>query len=87
MVKIHHGRRYDTDQGASNSGETFTRIPIGKPQLWRCIMAEINVGNKAPDFTLPISLEDKMTLSDVLKDKKVVLVFYLFDFAGDMEGL
>ena len=50
-------------------------------------MAEINVGNKAPDFTLPISLEDKMTLSDVLKDKKVVLVFYLFDFAGDMEGL
>ena len=50
-------------------------------------MAEINVCNKAPDFTLPISLEDKMTLSDVLKDKKVVLVFYLFDFAGDMEGL
>lgn len=50
-------------------------------------MAEINVGNKVPDFTLPISLEDKMTLSDVLKDKKVVLVFYLFDFAGDLEGL
>jgi len=50
-------------------------------------MAEINVGDKAPDFTLPTTLEDKMSLSDVLKDKKAVLVFYLFDFAGDLEGL
>ncbi len=50
-------------------------------------MAEINVGDKAPDFTLPTTLEDKMSLGDVLKDKKVVLVFYLFDFAGDLEGL
>ena len=50
-------------------------------------MADINVGDKAPDFSLPVTLEDKMTLSDVLKDKKVVLAFYLFDFAGDLEGL
>jgi peroxiredoxin len=50
-------------------------------------MADIKVGDKAPDFSLPISLEDKMILSDVLKDKKVVLAFYIFDFAGDLEGL
>ena len=50
-------------------------------------MADINVGDKAPDFSLPITLQDKMTLSDVLKEKKVVLVFYIFDFAGDLEGL
>jgi len=50
-------------------------------------MADINVGDKAPDFSLPVTLQDKMTLSDVLKDKKVVLAFYLFDFAGDLEGL
>ena len=50
-------------------------------------MADINVGDKAPDFSLPVTLEDKVTLSDVLKDKKVVLAFYLFDFAGDLEGL
>lgn len=50
-------------------------------------MADINVGDKAPDFSLPLTLEDKVTLSDVLKDKKVVLAFYLFDFAGDLEGL
>jgi len=50
-------------------------------------MAEINVGDKAPDFSLPVTLQDKMTLSDVLKDKKVVLAFYIFDFAGDLKGL
>jgi peroxiredoxin len=50
-------------------------------------MANINVGDKAPDFSLPVTLEEKMTLSDILKEKKVVLAFYLFDFAGDWEGL
>ena len=50
-------------------------------------MANIQVGDKAPDFSLPITLTDKMALSDVLKDKKVVLAFYIFDFAGDREGL
>jgi peroxiredoxin len=50
-------------------------------------MADINVGDKAPDFSLPITLEDKITLSNMLKDKKVVLAFYIFDFAGDLEGL
>jgi len=50
-------------------------------------MADINVGDKAPDFSLPITLQDKMTLSDVLKDKKVVLAFYVFDFSGNLEGL
>ena len=50
-------------------------------------MADIRVGDKAPDFSLPITLQDKVTLSDVLKGKKVVLAFYIFDFAGDLEGL
>jgi hypothetical protein len=55
--------------------------------LRRFIMADINVGDKAPDFSLPITLKEKVTLSDILKDKKVVLAFYIFDFAGDLEGL
>ena len=50
-------------------------------------MADINVGDKALDFSLPLTLEEKMTLSNVLKEKKVILAFYLFDFAGDWEGL
>jgi peroxiredoxin len=50
-------------------------------------MPDVNVGDKAPNFSLPITLEEKMTLHDVLKDKKVVLAFYIFDFAGDLKGL
>ena len=29
-------------------------------------MADISIGDKAPDFSLPITLQEKMTLSDVL---------------------
>ena len=50
-------------------------------------MADLKVGDKAPDFSLPIALDKKVTLSDVLKEKKVVLAFYIFDFAGDWESL
>ncbi len=50
-------------------------------------MADVNVGDKAPDFSLPISFDETVTLSEVLKEKTVVLAFYIFDFAGDWEGL
>ena len=50
-------------------------------------MTDLKVGDKAPDFSLPITLEEKVTLGDVLKEKKVVLAFYIFDFAGDWGGL
>ncbi len=43
----------------------------------------IEVGDKAPDFTLTSHMGDKVTLSEVLKDKKaVVLAFYVLDFTG-----
>ena len=48
---------------------------------------QVNVGDKAPDFSLPRTLRDKTTLSDLLQNKKVVLAFYLFDFAGDAGSL
>jgi peroxiredoxin len=48
---------------------------------------EINVGDKAPNFSLPSTLTDKVALSDLLQEKKVVLAFYIFDFAGDADGL
>jgi peroxiredoxin len=50
-------------------------------------MADLKVGDKAPDFSLPITLDEKVTLGDLLKEKKVVLAFYIFDFAGDWESL
>jgi len=48
---------------------------------------QVNVNDKAPDFSLPRTLEEKVTLSDLLDDKKVVLAFYIFDFAGDADAL
>ncbi|MBD3383311.1 thioredoxin-dependent thiol peroxidase [candidate division KSB1 bacterium] len=36
----------------------------------------LNVGDKAPDFTLPASTGGKISLSDYLNKKRVVLYFY-----------
>ncbi len=38
-------------------------------------MAELKVGEKAPDFTLPIRDDGELSLKK-LKDKKVILYFY-----------
>jgi peroxiredoxin Q/BCP len=45
-------------------------------------MATPDVGQKAPDFTLPISREQKVGLKDYLAKKNVVLAFYPLDFTG-----
>lgn len=36
----------------------------------------LNVGDKAPDFTLPSAIESKITLSELLKDGPVVMTWY-----------
>ncbi len=41
----------------------------------------IDVGVKAPDFTLPSTVGDKFTLSEHLGRENVVLSFYVFDFS------
>ena len=41
---------------------------------------ELEVGAVAPDFTLPAHTEGDVTLSS-LRGKKVVLLFYVFDFS------
>jgi peroxiredoxin len=45
-------------------------------------MAMPNVGDKAPDFSLPVSREQKVGLRDFLGKKNVVLAFYPLDFTG-----
>ena len=45
-------------------------------------MAEPQVGEAAPDFTLPRTLEESVTLSEMLKQGPVVLHFYCFDFGA-----
>ena len=42
----------------------------------------LNVGDKAPDFTLPSTTGEKISLSQFRGQKPVVLFFYLFAFGG-----
>ena len=43
-------------------------------------MAE--VGDMAPDFTLPAHTGEAVTLSDYRGDKNVILSFHIFSFTG-----
>ena len=45
----------------------------------------IKVGDKAPDFTVVNEDNEPVTLSELI-NKKVVLVFYPFDFSGICQG-
>lgn len=42
-------------------------------------MARLEIGNRAPDFTLPSSNGEKISLSQFLGKKKVVIFFYPMD--------
>ncbi len=42
----------------------------------------LNVGDKAPDFTLPDQSRKPVKLSDFLGKKNVVLAFYVLAFTG-----
>ena len=43
-------------------------------------MPSLQVGEAAPDFTLPRSLDAVLTLSECLAHGPVLLHFYVFDF-------
>jgi len=45
-------------------------------------MAMPSVGEKAPDFSLPVTMDQKVGLKDFLGKKNVVLAFYPLDFTG-----
>jgi peroxiredoxin len=45
-------------------------------------MAMPSVGTKAPEFTLPISREQNVSLKDYHGETNVVLAFYPLDFTG-----
>jgi peroxiredoxin len=44
--------------------------------------APLQVGDKAPDFTLPDQNGNKVSLSQFLGKKNVVLAFYVLAFTG-----
>ena len=41
-----------------------------------------SVGSKAPEFTLPVSREQNISLKDYQGKQNVVLAFYPLDFTG-----
>ena len=45
-------------------------------------MADLRVGDLAPDFTLPSTVGEKVTLSDYRGKKNVILLFYPAAFSG-----
>jgi thioredoxin-dependent peroxiredoxin len=46
------------------------------------LAAPLNVGDKAPDFTLPDQNGKPVKLGDFLGKKNVVLAFYVLAFTG-----
>lgn len=44
------------------------------------VVQAVEVGDKAPDFTLPSTKGDPISLSQYLGKKNVVLEFYVLDF-------
>lgn len=41
-----------------------------------------SAGTKAPEFTLPVSREQNISLNDYRGKKNIVLAFYPLDFTG-----
>jgi peroxiredoxin len=46
------------------------------------MMANLDVGMRAPDFSLASTIGDTVTLSEVLKEKNAVLAFYVLAFTS-----
>ena len=46
------------------------------------VAAALEVGEKAPDFTLPSTTGEKISLSQFQGKKPVLLEFYVADFGG-----
>ena len=45
-------------------------------------MANASVGDKAPDFDLPASGQERVRLSEAVQRGPVVLLAYVLDFTG-----
>lgn len=45
-------------------------------------MSELKVGEKVPDFTLPVAKDKKVSLGELVKQGRVVIAFYPGDFSS-----
>ncbi len=71
----------------------FTRTSLTIATLWITLMTlqanaadKLNVGDKAPDFSLPLATKDSITealkLSEVIGKNNIILAFYPADWSG-----
>jgi len=52
------------------------RFDQKSPDFKEVIMAGLNIGDRAPDFELPVTMEETWKLSDHLGKKNIVLLFF-----------
>jgi len=45
-------------------------------------MTELQAGDRAPDFTLPRTFEESVSLAALRQRGPVLLLFYVFDFGA-----
>ncbi len=89
---MHEFKRVSLDMGknfvlgtGTRSRETRLAIDLGPDRTIKedsTMAGSLNVGDRAPDFSLPQTRYEKVSLSDTLKEGKVVLLFYFLDFSG-----
>jgi peroxiredoxin len=49
---------------------------------WTRVSAAVQVGDKAPDFSLPATTAEKVSLADYLGKKPVVVFFFIGAFTA-----
>ncbi len=74
-------RRYDK-RGAAIDNLFLTKVRRLRTSREGAFMGMPSVGEKASDFSLPVTRDKKIGLQDFLGKKNVVLAFYPLDFTG-----
>ena len=79
MFLTHPACAYAKPSAQPAQGRTETKPAEKKPEA---AAPKINVGDMAPDFTLPDQGGKKVSLHDFRGKKNVALAFYIFAFTG-----
>src|SRR5690554_6484026 len=81
LSDVHVNSRAVSDVADRGSRKLILGYPSRKRKTKETHMV-LSVGSPAPDFTLVDHLGEEVTLSEVLQDQPVVLVFFPLAFSG-----
>jgi hypothetical protein len=65
-----------------NSLLSMVSLLLGFILTFAALAGAVEVGDQAPDFLLPSTMGDKISLSQFKGKKNVLLEFYVADFGG-----